>query len=124
MTKLEHIVTGEIEDFPELIDLQSAHVTQHTSNGVKTEWTVRKNITKESLHKFPSRLNEVEMFSILNFAKKYELIAFNEGINFQKSKQNAFLQATIKELQINNKNLADENIRLAGILENLLPEEV
>lgn len=125
MTKLQHIKTGKIENFPELIDLQSAHMTQLTTDvGGKTGWSVEKNVTNEQLTVLPARLNESEVFSIIHFARKYELIAFNAGIKFQKNNQNTYLTATIKELQINNKNLADENIRLSGILESLLPEEV
>ena len=122
MTKLQHCKTGKIKNFPELIDLQSAHMTQHTGENGKTDWSVEKNITNERMTTLPKRLKETEVFSIINFAKKYELIAFNTGIEFQKDKQNAFLTATIKELQKNNQDLADENIRLAGILDNLLPE--
>lgn len=122
MTKLQHCKTGQIENFPELIDLQSAHMTQHTDEKGKTDWSVEKNITNERMITLPKRLNETEVFAIINFAKKYELMAFNTGIKFQKDKQNEFLTATIKELQKNNQDLADENIRLAGILDNLLPE--
>lgn len=124
MTELIHHKTGKIENFPDLIDLQSAHMTQHEGKDGKTDWSVEKNITNERMTLLPSRLNEGEVFSIMRFAKKYELIAFNTGINFQKNKQNTFMKATIKELQKNNSELAAENIRLVGILENLLPEEV
>ena len=123
MTELQHCKTGKIENFPELIDLQSAHITQHTNEiAGKTDWSVEKNITNERITTFPKKLKEAEVFSIINFAKKYELIAFNAGIKLQKKRQNDFLAATIKELQQNNQALANENIRLAGILENLLPE--
>lgn len=123
MTELQHHKTGEIENFPELIDLQSAHMTQHTTDGhTKTDWSVEKNITNEQIFVMPKRLTDKEVFAFMNFAKKYELIAFNKGISFQKDRQNELLVATIKELQINNKGLAEENIRLASILENLLPE--
>jgi hypothetical protein len=106
----------------DLIDLQASNVTQLSNNGVKGDWTVKKNITGEPLHVFPSVISDKLMFEVLNFAKKYELIAFNEGIKFQKTKQNAFLLAQVKELEAVNNEIAAENIRLATILENLLPE--
>jgi len=108
---------------PELIDLQTSHVTQNTNGAVKSDWTVRKNVTGEAIHSFPPVINDALMFNILNFAKKYELIAFNAGINFQKEKQNEYLKAQIDELAGVNNELGIENVRLATILENLLPEE-
>lgn len=121
--KLQHCKTGEIINLPELIPLQSLHVTQHNNGGVKSDWSVEENITNDRLHTLPARLNEAEVFSITKFAKKYELEAFNKGIDFQKTKQNEYLKSVIKELQFNNDNLAKENVRLANILEKLLPEE-
>lgn len=106
----------------EFIDLQSANVTQLTNAGTKGEWTLKKNITGEPLHTFPPKIDDGLMFYILNFAKKFELIAFNAGINFQKNNQNVFLEAQIKELVLVNAELGAENVRLATILENLLPE--
>ena len=107
----------------ELIDLQSAHVTQLTSSGVKSDWIVKKNITGDILHIFPPSIPDALMFEILDFAKKYELIAFNAGIKFQKKNQNLLLTAQIKELEAVNTELGEENIRLATILENILPQE-
>jgi hypothetical protein len=107
----------------DLIDLQSAHATQLTNSGIRGDWVIKKNITGESLQAFPGTIDDSTMFGILNFAKEYELIAFNEGIKFQKGKDNEFLSAQIKTLKGVNQELADENIRLASILENLIPEE-
>ena len=59
----------------ELIELQSAHVTQYTNDGVKTDWNVRKNITSENLFTLPMRLTESEVFVLLNNVRKYELKA-------------------------------------------------
>ena len=72
-----------------LIELQTAHVNQYTTNGVKTDWFVEKNITNDPMHTFSNRLNDADMFSVMDFSRKYELIAFNAGIDFQKDKQNA-----------------------------------
>jgi len=106
----------------ELIDLQNSHVTQHTTNGIKSDWSIEKNITDEQIFILPSKLNDMEVAKIMRFIKNYELEAFNTGIKFQKDKQNGFMKDTITTLQKNNSDLARENIRLATILENLLPE--
>lgn len=106
----------------ELIELQSANVQQLTSEGIKGDWVVRKNITGESLHSFKP-LPDTVMTEVLNFARHYELKAFNIGIDFQKKKNNAVLEDKIRILTAVNKELADENIRLATLLENLIPED-
>lgn len=122
MTELVHIKTGVIESFPDLVDLQAANITQLVKAGIKGSWNVRKNITGETLGTFSGNITDVDIRQVLNFAKKFELIAFNEGIKLQKRKQNEFLVAQIEELKAINKELSDENIRLATILENVIPE--
>lgn len=103
----------------EYIDLQSAHVTQLTENSVKGEWFVKKNKTGDLLWTFPATIGDPEMFSIMDFVRKYELIAFNAGINFQKGKQNEVLKSTIDKLKSVNKELGEENQRLANVVEIL-----
>lgn len=101
----------------ELIDLQSANATQLSDSGVKSDWKINKNVTGEVLQTFPSAVTDELMFGILDFAKKYELIAFNEGIKFQKGKENEVLASTIAELQQVNAFLIAENSRMADALE-------
>lgn len=101
----------------ELIDLQSANATQLSANGVKSDWKINKNVSGAILQTFPSTVSDELLFSILDFARKYELIAFNEGINFQKGKENEVLAATVAELQQANAFLIAENSRLADALE-------
>ena len=103
-----------------MIDLQSAHVTQLTNEGVKGEWKVRKNITSEDIHTLPAHLSDEQVFGILNFAKKYELIAFNAGIEFQREKQKVFLRDKISGLETLLKDFTEENIRLAELLDSTL----
>ncbi len=122
MTKLTHIKTNEIEDFPDLIDLQAANIAQISKDGVKGDWRVKKNITGEVLGTFSSKISDVDIRQILNFAKKYEIIAFNEGIKLQKTKQNELLRADISKLKAVNNELGAENMRLAAIIEKLIPE--
>lgn len=101
----------------ELIKLQSAHCTQHTTEGVKGDWKVEENETNKNLATFPPNISDEVMFQILNFARKYELEAFNAGITFQKGKQNAVLQQTINEQLAVIEALGHDNNRLAGIID-------
>lgn len=123
MQNLEHITTGETASLVEHVDLQSAHVTQLNSGGSKGEWVVKKNITGDHLYSFAATINDKDMFAVLNFARHFELVAFNSGIKFQKDKNNEYLTAQLSEVKRINLEFADENVRLATLLENLLPEE-
>ena len=68
---------------------------------------------------FPPVVGDELMNNIMTFAKKFELIAFNAGISFQKGKENAVLAATVKELVNLNKALADENARLSDAIDHI-----
>jgi len=104
----------KLKELPQLIDLQAAHVTQLT----------KKNITGEDLGKFPPSIDDPLMFKILDFARKFELIAFNAGITFQKNKQNVYLLNKIKELELLTEQLTTHNDYLAGALETVTKNEV
>jgi hypothetical protein len=105
-----------------LIDLATAHVTQTKRQGQpKSKWYVRKNITGEDLATLRPTFNEEEVFEILDFARKFELIAFNAGIQFQKKLSNAYYKnlldghkRVIHELTAANTKLADKLKDLIG----------
>ena len=101
----------------ELIQLSSAHVTQQSIGGEKSEWAIEENITNNRLGTLPRHLSEVDVFAILNLARKYELKAFNSGIDFQKDKNNGYLNDKIKHLMGLNKELSAENERLSEVLD-------
>jgi hypothetical protein len=101
----------------EYIDLQSCNFTQTTVHGERGDWRVRKNITGEDLQTFPPFVSDELMYAILTFARKFELIAFNAGINFQKGKENGVLAARIQDMTNLNTALADENTRLATAID-------
>lgn len=122
MTELTHCKTSEKINMPDLIDLQAANVEVIKHIGNLTKWNVRKNITGETLKLFEANITEEFMFQILNFARKFELIAFNTGIIFQKNKQNELLQQKIQLLEKVNKELVFENERLATVLDNMTKE--
>ena len=79
------------------IPIANANANQITSDGVKGDWTIRENITDRELATFNGRISDEDMFNILAFARKYELEAFNAGINFQKDKQNEQVERLISE---------------------------
>ncbi len=101
----------------DLIPLQASHVTQGTSGHIKTAWSVQLNGTEDKILELPSTYSEDEIFHIMDFAKKYELEAFNIGINFAKRQGNAYMKdITDKQLNI-IKALKSDNDRLASALE-------
>lgn len=101
----------------EYIDLANAHVTQYTKNNVKSEWSIEKNITNEILGTLPSRLNESEIFHILEMARKYELTAFNVGIGFGKDQYKKIHDSELRILKEKLNLIIAENERLADALE-------
>lgn len=108
----------------EYIDLQHSHVTQHTNNNEKTPWRVCQNITNRRLAELPKQLTEAEVFDIMAFAKKYELLAFNEGIAFGKKETVKVYDEQIKILKDRLNMAIGENERLATVLDKQTRKEV
>ena len=100
-----------------LIDLQAANITQSINGQERSDWIVKKNITGEVLGRLPKHLTESEVFAIMGFARKYELVALNAGIQHQKGLQNEFLKAEIDNLKEVVTGLGSENERLCDVLE-------
>lgn len=103
----------------EHIKLAHAHVNQHTTKGVKTDWKVEANKTNEYLGVFPKKLDHNEVFDILNFARKFELDAFNIGVHFGKEEYKKTFENTISEFKQKLEEAAKENERLADALDRL-----
>ncbi len=109
----------------ELIDLQHSHVTQHiTKNNDKTSWRVCQNNTSIRLAELPKHLTEAEVFDIMAFAKKYELIAFNIGIALGKKKNITIFNEETEKLKKRLNLAIIENERLAIALDKLTRKEV
>ena len=106
----------------ELIPLKHAHVTQHTIGATKTDWTIRENKTEKTLGELPNKLNEKEVFAILNMMRKYESEAFNTGIEFGKKKYKNVFDPKMSQLQENNRRAGIENERLADALDRATKE--
>ena len=107
------------EEPKQLLKLQACHTTQHSANGVKSDWSIEENITNEVIEVLPKSLADKEALAVVNFAKRHELEAFNIGIKFQKAQQNSYLTAQIQELKQKTEWLENENEKLANALENL-----
>jgi len=107
----------------DLIHLQHSHITQYTNGDEKSEWKVRKNITSEDLAELPKELTEDEIFKVMEFARKFEIIAFNEGIKLGKKEMKKAYDTIIERLEDNIKLAREENERLATKLEKFIISE-
>lgn len=109
----------------DLVDLANAHVTQtKTDKSGKSQWSVEANETNKVLAKLDANYTEKQVFEILGFARKYELIALNIGIDFGKDMSDKHWQDIETKLKRVISELTAENVRLAGILEKAIGEEV
>lgn len=90
----------------ELLPLASCNAHQLTEKGVKRDWLIRENVTGNTLATLSNRITDQDIMAVIHFARKYELEAFNKGIDFQKDKQNVFLKDRIEVLIVENERLA------------------
>lgn len=107
-----------------LIDLANSSITQHTNGAIRSEWKVFKPDDNKPLMTFPKNYTEKEIFNIMDFAKKYELKAFNAGIKFQKNKQNNILKNIIEEQKKLIEALRKDNDRLAEALDKEMLKKI
>ena len=98
-------------------------MTQNTNEGKKTPWMVRQNVTCEELGQLPANLTEGQVFEIMAFARKYELEAFNIGINFGKEKQREVSKQIINELTAKLQAVHRENERIADAMDKLTKKQ-
>jgi hypothetical protein len=102
--------------------LYTSYCKQITHKGVKADWILFDKNDKE-IHRFPKDYTEKKIFEILDFAKKFELDAFNKGVIFQKKMQphnvNA-LNSVVRQLKNENETLLTENERIGGELDKLI----
>ena len=100
-----------------MIKLQNAHVTQHTNGHIKSDWSVEANITDEKLASFDKTVNDKLMFKILNFAREFELEAFNIGIAYGKKMTVGVYDNKIDNMTRAIKEMREENERLSVALQ-------
>lgn len=104
-----------------LIDLQSSYITQISTDGKKGSWKVY-NADKEEIYTLPKDWNEKQVMVAIHLGRKFELIAFNKGVNFYKSKvpkEMKILQQLVLKLKAHNEIIKNRNIMLSNELEKL-----
>ncbi|MHA1197755.1 MAG: hypothetical protein ACTSQF_00160 [Candidatus Heimdallarchaeaceae archaeon] len=103
------------------IELATAYANQQSPNGDRQDWKIF-NTDNEELHSFPKEYTEKQIMAAVHFARKFELIAFNKGIEFQKEKapkELVALQKIVKTFQNDRKKMIERNLELANELDNL-----
>lgn len=104
------------------IDLQTAYATQTTNEPVgKGEWIVY-NTENEIIFRLPKEWTEKEVMFVIHFGRKFELIAFNKGVEFQKEKNPETiksLQKMVVSFEEDRKHIVNRNITLSNELEKL-----
>lgn len=108
-----------------LVDLATAYATQTTTekNG-KGEWIVY-NTKKLEIYRLPADWTEKQVMTAIHFARKFELIALNAGVEHQKTKIPSDLknlQKMVTNLTAERKILVNRNGELANELERLNEE--
>jgi hypothetical protein len=105
-----------------IADLETSHVTQTTTEKHgKGEWVLY-NEDRVEIHRFPASWNEKQVMTAIHFGRKFERIALNSGIDFQKERNPQTikdLQALVTKLQKNNDIMREENIKISTELDAL-----
>lgn len=105
-----------------IVDLQQSCVQQltHRDNG-KLNWQVFNNEGTQ-IHELDKAYNEKQIFEIQDYAKKFELEAFNRGIQFMKDQKNqeireleAKYSAVITEMRVENDRVIDKLNTFIGL---------
>ena len=99
------------------IPLANANAFQLSEDGKKGDWIIRENATDRELARLNGRISDEDVFAILHFAREYELLAFNAGIDFQKAHLNAAADRQIKGLLSERQAMIQRNEELANALE-------
>lgn len=95
-----------------LIDIQLASATQFTEKGKRTKWIVN-SYKGKPLYELPIHWSEKDTMAAIHFARKFELIAFNIWINFQRQKLEKSFDGERKALKEQIRLLEEANWRLA-----------
>lgn len=102
----------------DLIELQKAYATQLTGTNGKGEWVVY-NEKQEEIARLPSNFDEHQVMAAIRLGRKFELIAFNTGIFFERERLNNEITGFKNQIKV----LADENTRLSNKLQTLIFNE-
>jgi hypothetical protein len=103
------------------LTLKSVYANQFGVGPDRTDWNI---ITKEQIKigEWPKSLNEQEFFHVLDFARKYELEAYEKGVADEKMRTSAYLHEFKRRYDLLVRDLSDANERLAAKLADLIGE--
>ena len=107
----------------DLIPLQRAHVNQYTTSEGKSPWEVQENETNGLLATLPRDLTETQVFQVLHFARKFELLALNIGLTHSHRELIASWNLEKENLLFVIKGLETANTKLADKLAKYIGEE-
>ncbi len=101
--------------------MQTAHATQLDTNDGKSDWVVRDSTGKNDLFELDKSMTEKQVMSAIHMARKFELIAYDEGTLAQlsvcKTEMSNIMhrgQCQIDELNARIAGLSTELLRLMG----------
>ncbi len=97
--------------------MKTAHATQLDSDNGKSNWIVRDSSGKHDLFELDKSMTEKQVMSAIHMARKYELIAYDEGAIAQLSLCNIELDNTMQRGQA---QIDELNNRIAGLSSELL----
>lgn len=101
-----------------LIPLQSAYITQALDVENNT-WFVY-DTEGNRLGKLSNKLDEREAMSLIHFARRAELAAFNIGIEFGINKEHDKAEKVFQQMREKIQELENQNIGLSTHLEKLI----
>jgi len=104
------------------LTLQGAYANQFTRDGVRGDYNLISS-KQEPLGQWPKKLNDAEVFQLLEFARGFELEAYDLGVKEERDRATAY----INEMKRRHENLLAEirreNERLAEKLGQLIGEQ-
>ena len=104
------------------LSLQQAYANQFTNNGIKGEYNI---IDKDqnSLGSWPKSMNESEVFHVLDFARKFEKLAYEQGIEDERVHAQAYINEMKQRYEEKIAEILEANEKLANKLGQLIGEE-
>ena len=105
------------------LSMASATATMYTRDGKSGNWIVNDEKGKK-LWEVSGKLSEQEIMDIIHMARKFEELAFQEGIRYEKEvvspRDKSNLQAAVRVLKHTNEQLTAHNALLAEALDKHL----
>lgn len=106
-----------------LIPLAAAHVNQYKTSKGKSPWEVQENETNNLLATLPRNFTDAEVFRVLHFARKFELLAFNIGMKRMQNMLSEHFKIEKEKLLKVIEELTTANEKLSTKLGTLIGEQ-